>query len=442
MRMPELSSFRAQTVPVAEMPELREFATIRAASPSFYLEHPERGVTVVALGAAAELRSSGPGRFQDLSMRARRMLSLIRMNPVETVPAHGPLMVGGFGFSDRDCGVREWREFPAACLMLPRMLWIRREGRCTLTRIWNEEREERPEVTFPASPGLAAHREASARSATCVANQRLSEQRARWRERVERVRAMVARGVVRKVVLSRRIEVDSTSVNPVSFLRASRKTRPGCFSFWFSRATTALFGSTPELLVRVQGERVFSGALAGTAPRGATPELDRALGDSLLACKKKLEEHEYVREAVKSVLGRVTEHLRLADKPLLMRLPEAQHLFTPVEGRLRGAYNAVELAGLLHPTPAVCGEPREAARELLEREEPDRGWYTGTLGWMDADGNGEFAVALRSALLDGPRMFLWAGAGIVAGSDPQAEFAETEAKFSALLRSSGIERAA
>ncbi len=438
--MSEVSSLRAETTPVADPPDLLELSRASGASPFFYWEHPVSGTAIAALGSVVELRASGARRFQDLSSRAREVLSQINVSSHAGEPCDGPLMVGGFGFSDRDPAAYEWREFPAACVMLPRILWIRRRGRCTLTRVWDEQREKRPDPAFP-SPIAAVGACESNLNGVCDPEPALAEQRARWRERVERARAMVKRGVLSKVVLSRRIEVECADVDPSALLRASRKTRPGCFSFWFSRATTSLFGSTPELLVRVEGDRVSSGALAGSAPRGSSPEQDRALGESLLACRKNLEEHEYVREAIKSALGSVADHLQIPGKPALMRLPEAQHLFTPVEARLRGRHSAIEVAGLLHPTPAVCGVPRETARELIEREEPGRGWYAGTVGWMDGAGNGEFAVALRSALIDGPRMFLWAGAGIVAGSDPQAEFAETEAKFSALLRSSGIDHA-
>ncbi len=435
----EPSALRAQTALVAEFPDLRRLAAVRGALPFFYLEHPEGDLAIAAFGIAAELRASGPARFQDLSLRGRRMLSSVRVNSYDSGAVLGPLMVGGFGFSDRQCTAHEWREFPAACLMLPRMLWIRRQGQCTLTRTWEEGREDPPETALPPAWSTdAAGSRALEHSAASAEQSHLSDQQARWRERVQRVRAMVADGAVRKVVLSRRIETDCAQVNPVSFLSDSRQMRPLCFNFWFSRGTTGFFGSTPELLVRVEGERVFSAALAGTASRGATAQSDEALGDSLLACAKNREEHRYVSEAVKSALGTVADDLRWPAKPGLMRLPEAHHLFTPFEGRLRHRFSAIELAGLLHPTPAVCGEPREAARQLIEQEEPDRGWYSGALGWMDGDGNGEFAVALRCALTDGARMFLWAGAGILADSDPQAEFAETEAKFAALLGGSEI----
>lgn len=438
-----LSTLRAETTLVAEPPDLLELSHA-SGSQFFYWEHPARDIAIAALGTVEELHSSGAGRFQDLSSRARRLLSNIRVDAHAAGRGDGPLMVGGFGFSDRESAAYEWREFPAACLVLPRILLIRRDGRCTLTRIWDEECEGRPEVALGPLKTATAQVCVPNPGVSCEAmsSPSLAEDRVRWCDRVERARAMVAQGVLRKVVLSRRIEIERGGIEPAALLHASLRTRPGCFTFWFSRETTALFGSTPELLVRVESDRVISGALAGSAPRGASPEQDRALGDCLLACRKNLEEHEYVRQAVRSALCGVTDNLQVPERPVLMRLPEAQHLFTPIEGRLRVPCDVAELAGMLHPTPAVCGAPRETAREMIDREEPGRGWYTGAVGWTDPAGNGEFAVTLRSALVDGSRMFLWAGAGIVAGSDPQAEFEETQAKFTALLRSSRSERSA
>ena len=172
--------------------------------------------------------------------------------------------------------------------------------------------------------------------------------------------------------------------------------------------------------------------------RAATTLKQIALGDSLLSSAKNLEEHQYVVNALASALESVASPLSVPPRPRLMLLPEAQHLFTRVEGRLRESRSVIELAGLLHPTPAVCGVPREAARAIIEREEPERGWYTGAVGWIDAKGQGEFAVALRAGVIDGSAMFLFGGAGIVAASDSEAEFAETENKLTALIGSTTL----
>jgi len=435
-------SLCCETLPVTEPIDLLELLGARIGAPAFYWEEPARGLTVAACGAALEFQASGSRRFQELSARASAVLSMICPHSLNASSGGGPLVVGGFGFSDHDCEAHEWREFPAAWFFLPRLLWVRRGTRTTLTRVWEAGGRETLDdlLLRPPVAGLSCER-VPWRSLE-LTQPSLCE-RERWRERVERARSMVLRSALQKVVLARRIEIEAPSIiNPMPIIDAARRTRADCFNFWLGREGTSFLGSTPELLVRVEGQTVTSGALGGSAPRGANDEEDRVLGDSLLASAKNLEEHEYVVSAVRSALESVAGPLYSVERPRLMRLPEVQHLYTPVQGRLRERRSALEVAGLLHPTPAVCGVPRQTARAIIEREEAHRGWYSGAVGWMDTGGGGEFAVALRSALIDGSRMFLWAGAGIVAGSDPEAEFAETETKFSALFRSPSIGSAA
>ena len=166
---------------------------------------------------------------------------------------------------------------------------------------------------------------------------------------------------------------------------------------------------------------------------------------ALLACPKNAREHQLVRDAITAALAGGLRELVVPPRPELVSLPEAHHLHTPIGGRLRQPRTVLELAGALHPTPAVCGVPREAARALIERDEAERGWYAGAIGWMDARGDGELVVALRSALVEDRRVVLWAGAGIVEGSDADLELAEVEAKMTALFhhpRGEAGERAA
>ncbi len=348
-------------------------------------------------------------------------------------------MVGGFGFSDRACDAHEWREFPPAWIFLPRLLWVRRGARCTLTMTWaKDDRDSADRILARAlAAGHSCHRSANL---TPLLDLRPSAttplERIDWRERVERVRSQILCGALKKVVLSRRQSIETASpIDPARFIDSARAARPSCVNFFVSPRATSFVGSTPEQLVKLDGETVTSSALAGSVARGDNPQADRALGDSLLSSAKNLEEHQYVVNALASALEAVASPVNVPARPCLMLLPEAQHLFTRVEGRLREDRSVIELAGLLHPTPAVCGVPREAARAIIEREEPGRGWYTGAVGWIDLRGQGEFAVALRAGVIDGGAMFLFGGAGIVAGSDSEAEFAETENKLTALLGS-------
>jgi isochorismate synthase len=432
------NSIFSETVAVDESLDLLRAIRGSGAAPLFYWERPDRGLTIAAAGAVAEFRSSGAGRFREASERARDLLCSLDAGS-NGDPGHGPLMVGGFGFSDRACTAGEWREFPPAWIFLPKLLWVRRGARCTLTIAWTKD--DRDSADRMLARALAAphscHRSATApplselRPSTTTPAQRID-----WCERVERVRSQILSGALKKVVLSRRLAVETASpIDPAHFMDSARTARPSCVNFFVSGNATSFVGSTPEQLVKLDGETVTSSALAGSIPRGANHQEDRALGDSLLSSAKNLEEHNYVVNALASALEPVASPLNVPARPRLMLLPEAQHLFTRVEGRLREPRSVIELAGLLHPTPAVCGVPREAARAIIEREEPERGWYTGAVGWIDSSGDGEFAVALRAGVIDGRMMYLFGGAGIVAGSESEAEFAETENKLTALIGS-------
>ena len=435
-------SIFSETVAVDEPVDLLRAIRRSGAAPLFYWERPDHGLTIAAAGAVAEFRASGAGRFRDVSERARELLS--SLNPGRNGnPGGGPLMVGGFGFSDHACKAHEWREFPPAWIFLPKLLWVRRGARCTLTVAW--AKDDRDSVDRILARALEAprscHRSANpppllelrrfndnaAGAPTIGASASNASARKSFAATSKR---SCCRGALRSKPLRRSI------LRVSSIQRAA--TRPSCVNFFVSPRITSFVGSTPERLVKLDGETVTSSALAGSVPRGDNDEEDRALGDSLLSSAKNLEEHQYVVNALAAALEPVASPLNVPARPRLMLLPEAQHLFTRVEGRLREPRSVIELAGLLHPTPAVCGVPREAARAIIEREEPERGWYTGAVGWIDAKGDGEFAVALRAGVIDGRMMYLFGGAGIVAGSDSEAEFAETENKLTALLGSTTL----
>jgi isochorismate synthase EntC len=179
---------------------------------------------------------------------------------------------------------------------------------------------------------------------------------------------------------------------------------------------------------------VRADAIGGTTARSTDPAADRRLGAALLEDAKSRNEHRLVVDAIAARLTPCCSHLVIPDRPSLKRLPTVQHLYTPVTGQARAGLSLLGLAATLHPTPAVGGLPRAAALTWMERNgEHQRGWYTGALGWLGSDGGGELNVILRCALLGQQRAELYAGAGIVAGSDPQQEFMETEWKLQAMV---------
>ena len=252
---------------------------------------------------------------------------------------------------------------------------------------------------------------------------------------VDRIRG----GALQKVVLARTMQVDAgRTLDPQRLAHRLRAVDPHAFTFITPDGPEALLvGASPELLVSKQGLAVRSTPLAGSAPRSGDTEEDRSNADALLASAKNREEHAIVVEAIEDVLGTFCEQLDHDREPVLVETANVWHLATRFEGHLRDpSPNVVELVAALHPTPAVGGTPTAIAKAAIEELEPfDRGGYAGGVGWMDAEGDGEWAIALRCARLDGQRATLYAGAGIVADSQPADELDETDRKFRAFLDS-------
>jgi menaquinone-specific isochorismate synthase len=253
---------------------------------------------------------------------------------------------------------------------------------------------------------------------------------AQWGQAVAEAVTAIKAGRLRKVVLAR--DVFATAAEPIDarvLLRRLADRYPECFTF----ACDGMVGATPELLVRRAGRRVSALVLGGTLPRGADPAQDQALGDELLASAKNTEEHAYAVASIRADLGPLCDTLEVDSRPALLKFPNLQHLGTRIRGTLTEngiQKSALALAAAVHPPAAVCGTPTATALELLrDLEHMDRERYAGPVGWVDAEGNGEWGIALRCGQLSGRTARLFAGCGIVGGSDPAAEIAETVVKL-------------
>jgi isochorismate synthase len=255
--------------------------------------------------------------------------------------------------------------------------------------------------------------------------------------RVQRALADIRAGVLQKVVLARAVHVTARSaIDPVAWLVALRERFPACTLFAVGEGEAVFLGASPEQLVRVEGNTVATVALAGTAPRGASQAADRALGEALCDSRKNGDEHAFVVRHLQSTLAECCDAVEVAPEPRLLRTRTVQHLCTELRARRRpeAPVSLLELTARMHPTPAVGGAPREAALQwLVEHEGIDRGWFASPVGFLQSNGDGEFDVALRSALVRGRCATAWAGAGIVARSEPRAEFTETELKLRTVL---------
>jgi len=352
----------------------------------------------------------------------------------------GPVWVGGFAFAPDGGTEPQWSSFPPALMVLPEVSLHRRAGGTHLTvcalagggadRAMILARLERRLAALgeTALPLADPHPTAEARIESALPPERYE---AAVASAVERIRARE----LEKVVLAREVRVLAPRAHdPAATFSALRELFPSCFCFCCGSPEGAFLGASPELLVRRSGAGAATVALAGSTRRSADPAVDDHLGEQLLRSPKDRAEHEIVARRIERSLRGHSVWVERAPEPGLVKVANIQHLATPIRAQLSEARSAVELAGLLHPTPAIGGEPRDAALAVIEQlEHLDRGWYAGALGWMDAAEDGEFCVGIRSALLRDRTAHVLAGNGIVAASDPAAELAETELKLGALL---------
>lgn len=419
------------------------FASRRADDRWFCWEEPERdSFAIAALGSAHEVVSRGVGRLADLLADTTTVMTgRLSTDPGEMPPGAGPLWVGGMAYSPGASASGPWASLPPALMVLPEMLIVRSHGRHLLTLcgfagggLDPAALRARLEARLGALrvvplPPLDPH--PSGRAEVSSARPPAAYEAA-VRGAVKRINA----GEFEKLVLAREVRVSRPSAHsPAALFGVLRETFDSCFCFCVGTPEAAFVGASPELLVRRSGGVAATVALAGSTRRSGDPAVDEHLGEQLLRSDKDRSEHRIVVRRISRRLAPYSVWVEAAPEPVVIKVANVQHLATPIHAQLVESRSALELAGLLHPTPAVGPEPRGAAgdRAIGELEGMERGWYAGPLGWMDASADGEFCVALRAALLRDRDAHLFAGAGIVAGSDPVAELAETEIKLGALL---------
>jgi isochorismate synthase len=412
------------------------FASRLAADRWFAWEQPDRGFALAGLGAAHVAISRGADRFRDLSRECARVARGRASDEPDDLPAGaGPVWVGGFAFDPEGGRSPHWSSFPPALMAMPELSLARVGGRTYLTvcGIASDELADRlarriAGLREERLPLFDPHPSGATRIASAAPPGRFEEAVA---AAVERIRS----GALEKVVLAREVTAEAPAAHdPAATFGALRELFPSCFSFCVGSPEGAFLGASPELLARRRGAGVATVALAGSTRRSADPAVDDHLGEQLLHSAKDRSEHEIVARRIERTLRPRSVWVETDTEPVLIKVANIQHLATPIHAQLADPASAVELAAVLHPTPAVGGEPREVALGLIpELEDLDRGWYAGPVGWMDAAEDGEFCVALRSALLRDRVAHLYAGGGIVADSDPAAELAETEIKLEALL---------
>jgi isochorismate synthase len=416
--------------------------------------HPERqfwacpslGYELAGIGAAWSVSASGAERFRIARQAWSTLLADALLDDTTDAIGTGPLLLGGFAFDPQHPTTAQWGAFPDALLTLPRYAVTRVDQRSWLTVNLVIEPDSQHDADDLLAPiGALIERAAEEYRAAPIAHE-LSQHdvlpAAEWKSIV---RDAITRlqyhdeTAIEKVVLAREVRVRaSRTLSRTAALARLRADYPGCFIFAIDRGAECFLGASPERLIRLQHGHMLSTCLAGSIARGITPDEDARLEAELLASAKDRHEHAVVVRGLRDGLIALTEQLTVPDQPTILKVRNVQHLYTPVTGRAAPGVTVLDLVERLHPTPAVGGLPRAAALAIIrETERMHRGWYAGPVGWMDARGNGEFAVALRCGLLRDSDASLFAGCGIMADSDPEREYAESSLKLRPIISALG-----
>ncbi len=410
----------------------------------FFWDHPASSFAIAAGGAAKRFIAEGAERFRNLAGLVDNFLHDAVTGSADGDSCGGPYALGGFSFFDA-LNSENWPGFGAAQLVVPEWMMIRTGGR-TLALVTAEAGPEDTLFTLSRKlkdiilrlraallPGNVP--EGNHHRNCAFSTDERGDGRSRWMNVVRNARERIRAGGLSKVVLARALDlICAEKPSPFRLLSRLRKAYPDCYNFLVDPGKGQVFlGATPERLARFENGHVKLAAMAGTVPRGNTPEADEALARYLLESRKEREEHNIVVDGLLESLEGLGA-VSYPSEPVLVHLNNVHHLYTPITLKPKRHVSVLSLLGGIHPTAAVGGHPREEAFRLIrESEHFDRGWYGAPVGWMNAQGEAEFAVALRSGVMRENRLQLYAGGGIVADSDPGQEYEETQIKFQPML---------
>jgi len=429
-----------------EIPPVDPLAVLSAiAKPDqlhFYFEKAGKEEAIAAIDTVASLKLKGRSRFYQSQHFIKSCLDNTISIGVPKLPFTGPHFFCSFTFFEEPLNVDS--PFPPATIFLPRLQVSRRENKCVL--VANIQINPQSNIKAIAENLWQQFQKirASEHKISNIATHNPENLINRNRSDIDNFKSAVVSSLesisanhLNKIVLAHAVDVTS----PVPFhlvhsLHNLRSRHPDCYIFSTSNGKGQTFiGASPERLISIQNRHLVTDALAGSAPRGKTAEEDAEFANRLLSSEKERHEHFVVLDFITQRLIHLGLTPQKTPLPSLRQLSNIQHIWTPIQAKVPDGVHPLEILAELHPTPAVAGVPRDIACKEIRRYEPfERSLYAAPLGWVDYQGNSEFIVGIRSALIDGDRARLYAGAGIVAGSDPDKELAEIQLKLQALLK--------
>jgi menaquinone-specific isochorismate synthase len=409
----------------------------------FFWKDTTNDIVLVGLGISKQIQSDqAADRFFHVEKEWKSFLKDSFIFNQSKVDGVGPLMFGGFSFDPFKEKTDLWSKFADSLFHIPKFLLsiVRGETYLTTNIIFtpNDDLSLYSKSLEEGNQLLASLRNiVSTNFPSLLRKDEIFPER--WKQTVDGVVKDLTNGPLKKVVLARELRlVFSSDIEAEIILENLYTQQPASYIFAFESNGDCFIGASPERLIKKQGDEVHSTCLAGSIPRGQTEEEDHVLGQTLLADQKNLIEHGYVVEMIKDALEQSCKEVILPKKPQLMKMRDIQHLYTPVIGKCGPNTSLLLLVEKLHPTPALGGLPKTLAVEKIrEVENLDRGLFGGPLGWVDYQQNGEFAVAIRSGLIQEDEVSLFAGCGVVSDSKSEDEYLETALKFRPMLRALG-----
>jgi len=404
----------------------------------FYWNKPKIKEEFLGIFPLFEINEFGTQRIEKTGSKINNLQTNFISNWSEYDIRNIPLVMGGIKFAPNQKS-KTWAEFSDSDWFIPEVILLKEKSKFFFVFNFlvkdNNSAKIIEKLDYKINSTLKFIHDTNRFLKQAIIKKKYSQPVEKWYSIINTALNKISRGELKKTVLSREVRLvlnDNPSITKM--LQKLSDNYPGCYIFAFKKNKSVFIGASPEKLVKISKKVLEIDALAGSVARGKTEAEDRELEEFLLHSEKNINEQTAVVTFIKDLLTKISADIKFTEKASIRKLPNIQHLWTPITAELQNGYMLFDVLKALHPTPAICGTPWNVARDnILKLEEHDRGLYSGNIGWFNFDGDGEFAVGIRSALVKENKIYAYAGCGIVKGSEPQSEFEESEIKLRPIL---------
>ncbi len=404
----------------------------------FYWNKPKIKEEFLGIFPLFEINEFGTQRIEKTGSKINNLQTNFISNWSEYDIRNIPLVMGGIKFAPNQKS-KTWAEFSDSDWFIPEVILLKEKSQFFFVFNFlvkdNNSAKIIEKLDYKINSTLKFIHDTNRFLKQAIIKKKYSQPVEKWYSIINTALNKISRGELKKTVLSREVRLvlnDNPSITKM--LQKLSDNYPGCYIFAFKKNKSVFIGASPEKLVKISKKVLEIDALAGSVARGKTEAEDRELEEFLLHSEKNINEQTAVVTFIKDLLTKISADIKFTEKASIRKLPNIQHLWTPITAELQNGYMLFDVLKALHPTPAICGTPWNVARDnILELEEHDRGLYSGNIGWFNFDGDGELAVGIRSALVKENKIYAYAGCGIVKGSEPQSEFEESEIKLRPIL---------